>query len=274
MTFPEGPGQVTLSGGRIETRLIRPAKSPDVDTLVVLLHEGLGSVSMWKDFPDHLAEKVGLPVLAYSRFGYGNSDACALPRPVSYMHDEASGPLVELLAESEAENIILIGHSDGASIAAIHAGGFADARLRALVLMAPHFYNEDLATTAIQRAKIAYDQGDLRARLQKYHGDNVDIAFRGWNDAWLNPAFHHWDIREFLPTVAVPALLIQGVEDEYGSREQLQTMQDKSGAAVRSVMLEACRHSPHRDQPEKTLNAIRQFLDDIDLLPDLAPSTC
>lgn len=267
-TIVPGKARLALSGGEIETLYLLPGqKDKQAGTTIVLLHEGLGSVAMWKDFPARVVAQTNCPVLAYSRFGYGESDPCSLPRPLSYMEDEAATTLAELIPLIDADGIVLVGHSDGASIAAIYAGGDADPRLRGIILMAPHFFIEEISIASIRQADIAYRQGELRQRLKRYHGDNVDTAFRGWNDAWLNPRFHQWDITGYLPNITVPGLLIQGVDDEYGTEKQLQAMQQLTNGPLTTLLLEQCRHSPHRDQGEKTLSAITDFISGLDSEP-------
>jgi pimeloyl-ACP methyl ester carboxylesterase len=227
---------------------------------LVFLHEGLGCVAMWRGFPAAVAEATGCRALVYSRAGYGGSDPIELPRPTRYMHDEAARALPELLDAIGVRSAILIGHSDGASIALIHAGSDASHRIEALVLEAPHVFVEDISVTSIAAAKRAYDTGDLRARLERYHGSNTDGAFRGWNDVWLSDDFRAWNIEEYLPRIRVPALVVQGEEDAYGTLAQIEAIQAKSGGPVERSILPSCGHSPHRDRPNETLDAIVRFV--------------
>ncbi len=257
----EESGWLRTTDGGVEYRWIAPAANQDSDTALVLLHEGLGCVDLWRDFPDHLAQRTGHGVFAWSRIGYGSSDPCELPRPLTYMHHEGQQSLPEVLAQIDAEHIVLVGHSDGASIAAIHAGSVPDPRLRGVVLMAPHFFAEQVSIDSIAEAKTAYDTGNLREGLARYHGDNVDVAFRGWNDAWLDPDFRHWDLTEFLPRIAVPVLFIQGREDQYGSLAQLEVLKEHLVVPLESRVLDECRHSPQRDQQGATLDTICHFLE-------------
>jgi pimeloyl-ACP methyl ester carboxylesterase len=225
---------------------------------LVFLHEGLGSVSMWRDFPRRVADATELPVLIYSRAGYGRSASLATGRTPSYMHDEGLTTLPALLDAFGIVEPILIGHSDGASIALIHAG--ANVRpVRALVAMAPHVFVENLSIAGIEQARVAYESTDLRARLGRHHAD-VDASFRGWNDIWLSPAFRDWNIESFLPGIACPLLLIQGRDDEYGTLAQLDAIERQVPGRVRRVELGDCGHSPHRDQPQATLSAIAGFV--------------
>jgi pimeloyl-ACP methyl ester carboxylesterase len=197
-----------LDDATLEYRMIGPR--PDEAPTIVLLHEGLGCAALWRDFPERLSEATGLGVFVYSRQGYGASSPCKVPRPLTYMHQEAIETLPKLLDAIGFESGLLVGHSDGASIAAIHGGAVADPRVRGLVLMAPHFFTEDMGIASIAEARTAFETTNLRERLQKYHGDNVDCAFWGWNRAWLDPEFRNWDLREFLPRITVPVLILQG----------------------------------------------------------------
>jgi pimeloyl-ACP methyl ester carboxylesterase len=222
---------------------------------LVLLHEGLGSIGLWRDFPERLAAATGLPAFVYSRAGYGQSEPAPMPRPVRYMHDEAA-LLPEVLSAAGIDDPILVGHSDGASISIIHAG--SGGKARALVLEAPHVFTEEMGLESIAKARDAYERGELRVRLSKYHRD-VDAAFWGWNRPWLDPEFRKWNLEEYLPRIAAPILVIQGEDDEYGTRKQVDGI--ATGARdVEVLMLPRCGHSPHRDQPEETLRGIAAFL--------------
>ncbi len=247
---------VDVCGRRLEYERIEVAATGR--PTLVLLHEGLGSVAMWRDFPGRLAHATGCNAVVFSRYGYGRSDPLAGPRDVRYMHDEALSALPELLDTLGIDAPILVGHSDGGSIALIHAGS----RLRpvgAVVTLAAHVFVEDLSIASIAAARTAYASADLRRLLARYHAD-VDSAFRGWNDIWLHPDFRAWNIEEYLPRIACPVLAIQGADDEYGTMEQMRCI----GAQVRDVEiveLADCRHSPHRDQPEAVLEAMTRFVD-------------
>ena len=176
------------------------------------------------------------------------------------MHEEARRFLPPVVEATGFAEFVLIGHSDGASIAAIHAGEHPEPGLRGLVLMAPHFFVEDVSIVSIAQARVAYETGDLRRGLERHHGDNIDGAFWGWNRVWLDPAFRDWDIQAHLRNIAVPTLLIQGADDEYGTLAQIEAAQSAMEAPATSVILSACRHSPHRDQTEATVEAILAFL--------------
>jgi pimeloyl-ACP methyl ester carboxylesterase len=247
----------TVAGKKIEAAWHGPG--PEQAPTLVLLHEGLGSLAMWKEFPQQLAERTGYGVLVYSRPGYGNSDPVELPRPLTYMHVEAREVLPAVLDRAGVRKTILVGHSDGASIATIYAGSRQDFRVRGLVLIAPHFFVEDISVRSIAAVKDAYETGDLRARLAKYHRD-VDVAFRGWNRAWLDPDFRRWRIDEFLAYIRVPILIVQGQDDEYGTPAQIAVAQQEAYCPVEVRMLAGAGHSPQVDRPEETLEAIGEFV--------------
>jgi pimeloyl-ACP methyl ester carboxylesterase len=253
-------GFLDIDGKRLEYRMIgpRPGEAPTL----VLLHEGLGSVGMWNSFPDRLAAATGCGVFAYSRAGYGRSSPVDLPRPISYMEDEARLTLPKVLQTIGFRRGLLIGHSDGASIAAIYAGSIQDHRVRGLVLMAPHFFVEDVSVASIADARRAYAETDLRERLAKYHAD-VDNAFRGWNDAWLDPGFRAWDITEALAYIRVPILIIQGEQDQYGTARQIEVAQEECYCPVEVALLRNARHSPYREAADETHDAVVAFADRI-----------
>ena len=228
--------------------------------MLVFLHEGLGSVAMWRDFPSRVAHATSCNALVYSRYGYGRSEPLREARTVGYMHDEALATLPELLDQLAIDRPILVGHSDGASIALIYAGG-AGRPVGGLVLMAPHVLVEDISIKSIAAAKVTFETSDLRAKLARYHAD-VDSAFWGWNRIWLHPDFRRWNIEDFLPRISCPVIAMQGEDDEYGSMEQLARI-GRQVADVELLTLKDCRHSPHRDQPEAVIEAITFFVDRI-----------
>ena len=244
-----------LGGRRIEYRLVGPV-SGAVGNLV-LLHEGLGSAAMWKDFPDVLAAATGCRTLVYSRLGYGRSSRLEAPRSVDFMHEEAREWLPALFRALDIRRPVLVGHSDGASIALIH-GALPATAICGIVAIAPHVFVEDFGLISIRRAKGAYEAGDLRARLARYH-DDVDSAFWGWNRAWLDPAFYAWTIEALLPRIRVPVLAIQGWNDEYGTLEQIERIR-RAVPSTETLILDNCGHSPHRDQPTAVIRATRSFL--------------
>jgi pimeloyl-ACP methyl ester carboxylesterase len=247
---------VTVASHRIEYERIEVARAPR--PTLVFLHEGLGSVAMWRDFPARAAHATNCNALAYSRYGYGRSDPLAAARTARYMHDEAQTALPELLDALAIDRPVLIGHSDGGSMALICAGSGLRP-VTAVVTLAAHVMVEDVTVASIAAAKTAFAATDLRAKLARFHAD-VDSAFLGWNRIWLAPEFRAWNIEEYLPRISCPVLAIQGEDDEYGTMEQMRRI----GAGVRDVELLAlqdCRHSPHRDQPEAVIEAITRFVD-------------
>jgi pimeloyl-ACP methyl ester carboxylesterase len=250
-------GSLDIGAQRLEYRMIGPR--PDTAPTFVLLHEGLGCVGLWGDFPSQLAAATGFGVFVYSRVGYGKSSPVRLPRPTSYMHDEARETLPRLLETIGFRHGLLVGHSDGASIAAIYAGSHQDHRVGGLVLIAPHFFTEDPGIAAIAEARKAYETGDLRQRLARWHAD-ADNAFRGWNDVWLDPDFRKWDITEFLAYIRVPVLIVQSEDDQYGTVKQIEAAEKECYCPVEVALLKGARHSPQRDAPEATLKAITEFV--------------
>lgn len=225
---------------------------------LVVLHEGLGSVAMWRDFPAQLAERTGRGVLVYSRYGYGRSTPCTT-HPVGdrYMHREALEALPELLDRRGLERPILVGHSDGGSIALIHAGG-AGRPVGGVVTLAAHVFNEDVCVASIEQAKKAFETTDLKDKLGRYH-DDPEGAFWLWNQAWLAPSFRDWNIEEYLPDITCPVLAIQGAQDEYGTGAQIEAIGGQVAGPCETLILPDCRHSPHRDQPERTVDLIANF---------------
>ena len=250
-----GQGWLTAGSKRLEWACWGDRAAGPV---LVLLHEGLGCLALWRDVPARLAQATGLPVFAYSREGYGQSDPADLPHPVDYMTRHATGVLPAVLDAIGAPAYVLMGHSDGATIALEYAGRVADFRVRGLVLMAPHVFTEPLGLAEIARARVAFDSTDLAVRMGRYHRDPV-ATFRGWNDAWLNPAFADWDVTDAIGYLRVPALVIQGRQDQYGTLAQVQAIADQSYAPVDTLVLDDCRHAPQFEQPDAVLAAVRAF---------------
>lgn len=247
---------VTVNGRRLEYERIAARNEPT--PTLVFLHEGLGSVALWRDFPARVAAATGCAALVYSRYGYGRSERLAAPRNPRYMHEEALETLPALLAALGISEPILIGHSDGASIALIHAGA-RRWTVRGAILEAPHVFVEDVTVAGVAAAKEAWRTGDLRQRLARYH-DDVDGAFGGWCDIWLDPDCRAWTIEEDLPHVRCPVMVIQGEGDEYGTEAQLQAIKSQAGGPVELLLMPQCGHTPHRDQEEATLAAMRRFV--------------
>jgi pimeloyl-ACP methyl ester carboxylesterase len=244
-----------VDGKRLETLWIEPLAA--ARPTIVMLHEGLGSIALWKDFPQKLASRTGCGVLAYSRYGHGGSDKLMEKRPVKFMHHEGEVVLPDLLDKLGIARPILLGHSDGGSISLIFAGKYPE-RLQALILEAPHVFVEDLSVASITLAKDQYQTTNMHSKLARYH-QHVDKTFWGWNDIWLDPEFRSWNIEEYLPTIRCPVLCIQGEEDEYGTIAQVQAIKAHV-PATEILMLPNCKHSPHRDQPGATLERMAEFV--------------
>ena len=240
-----------VQGHRIEfERTVIDADAP----YLVFLHEGLGSIAMWRDFPARLADAANLNALIYSRYGYGKSDPLENPRRPDYMHDEAQKALPELLEKLEIGPPILFGHSDGASIALLYA---ASHPARAVIAIAPHVFVEQIAVDGVRAIRRHYESSVLRERLARYH-DHPDSAFYGWNDIWLGPDFRSWSIEEEITRISCPVLAVQGFQDEYGTMEQI----DRMARLIRNMnvlKLENCGHSPHRDQADTVIEATCAF---------------
>ncbi|MFO1109470.1 MAG: alpha/beta hydrolase [Bradyrhizobium sp.] len=249
-------GFLRIGSSDLEYRMIGPAA--DAAPTVVMLHEGLGSVGLWGDFPEKVQAATGCGVFAYSRAGYGASSPVTLPRPLDYMHIEATDVLPKLLDAIGFQRGLLLGHSDGASIAAIYAGSRQDHRVEGIVLIAPHFIVEDVSVKSIAEIRTAYETTELKPKLARWHRD-VDNAFYGWNDAWLDPKFRDWDISEYLAYIRVPVAVIQGERDQYGTMRQVEIAREECYCPVDVTEVPGAGHSPQREAPEATLDAIGKF---------------
>jgi pimeloyl-ACP methyl ester carboxylesterase len=225
------------------------------ETALVFLHEGLGSVALWRDFPDRLAEATGRRALIYSRAGHGDSPVPDQPRTPRFMHDEALDVLPRLLHEHGIEQPMLVGHSDGGSIALIYASQHPVSKL---VLLAPHVFVEDLSVASIAEARETFETTDLRDRMARYHRD-AEATFRLWNDIWLAPAFRDWNIEDVLPGITAPVLAIQGEHDQYGTLAQIDAIENGVAGEFERVVLDA-HHAPHLEAPEATLDAAAEFI--------------
>ena len=245
------PTDLTLAGGTLEVLDI--PGDPDQPPLV-LLHEGLGSVGLWRGFPERLAAATGRRTVAFSRYGHGQSDPPPRPRTPSFMHEEALEVLPRLLGGLGIQEPILVGHSDGASIALIYAAHHA---ARAVVAIAPHVFVEEMCLTEIRVARNTYESGDLRERMARHHRD-PDVAFFGWNDVWLDPEFPDWSITDLIERISCPLLLIQGERDQYGTMAQLDAIELRARTMVARLQLD-CQHSPPTELPDETVAAIADF---------------
>lgn len=250
---------LNAAGFRIEYAWHGPG--PNEAPTLVFLHDGIGCAATWRDYPEVLARETGCGALVYSRPGYGGSDPVPVPRPLTYMHDEGFSVLPEVLDAAGVRSAYLVGHSDGGSIALLHASTpRAVPRVRGLLLEAPHVFCEEVTVRSIEQARDEFLRRGLREKLARYHGGNVDCAFWGWNRAWLDPGFRRWNIEPFLPAVTVPALVVQGEDDPYGTVRQVDAIERRCGGPVRRLILDRCGHTPHRDRRDATLSAMTAFL--------------
>lgn len=256
MTTLQPSGTLSIGDAQLEYRMIGPM--PHEAPTIVMLHEGLGSAGLWGDFPDKLQAATGAGVFVYSRAGYGASTPVQLPRPLNFMDVEALDVLPKVLDAIGFRRGLLLGHSDGASIATIYAGGVQDHRVRGLMLIAPHFIVEDISLKSIAEIKQVYATTDLKSKLARWHKD-ADNAFHGWNDVWLDPKFRDWDISDALAYVRVPIEIIQGVDDQYGTVRQIEIAQAECYCPVDVAIIPKAAHSPHREAPEPTLKAVAEF---------------
>ena len=256
-------GQISVAGMALEYRLI--GAPPSRSSTIVMLHEGLGSVSTWGEFPRRVFERTRASVFVYSRAGYGASPPVEPGLPIDYIKHHALDVLPKILEAIGFSQGLLLGHSDGASMAAAYAGNVADPRVRGLVLMAPHFCVEPETLAEIRNARKAFETGDLRQRLARYH-NYVDTAFRGWNDVWLDPRFSAFNLRAELARISVPMLIIRGDGDHYGTHRQVHMAKEICKGPLETLLMPDCGHVPHREKPAQTVDAIARFYERV--LPD------
>ncbi len=253
---------LVAGGHRLEYEWVGPEEGRD--RALVFLHEGLGCVAMWRPFAAALAGRVGLPALLYSRWGYGGSEPLDRPRLPGFLHDEALVTLPEVLAACGVVKPILVGHSDGGSIALIYAGGGVGPAA-ALMLEAPHVFVEPVMPPALAALVQRYNTTDLPARLARYHGQNTDAMFRGWSGIWQDPAMRGWNIENYAARVRCPTLVIQGEDDEHGTSEQLDRIARAAAGRVSTVLLPGCGHVPHRERREAVLELMTEFVNELGL---------
>jgi pimeloyl-ACP methyl ester carboxylesterase len=252
---------IHAAGHRLEYQLLHRAETSasqrhSTRPVLVFLHEGLGSVALWKSFPQQVVEATSCDALVYSRYGYGRSDRLNASRAVDYMHREALETLPQVLKALSIEHPVLIGHSDGGSIALLYASHFPT---RGAVVMAPHVFVEDLTVESIAQAKVTFETTNLADKMRRYHED-PEGTFWGWNDIWLDPAFRTWNIEAYLSRIDTPLLLIQGADDQYGTVAQIEAIAKQVCGPVQQLILPNCAHSPHVDQPDATVEAIGGFV--------------
>lgn len=252
---------IEIDGVKLECAWFGDA--PNDAPMLVMLHEGLGSVSIWRDYPEALAKATKTRVFAYSRAGYGKSDRVTLPRPLDFMQREASEVLPKLLEKIGLNRGILVGHSDGGTIAAAYAGSVQDHRVRGLVLIEPHFFVEEFNLNSIRKITADYKTSDLREKLARHHND-PDNAFLGWSGAWLDPGFGRvLDLQPELAHIRVPILIVKGENDPYATMEQVRMAERECYCPVEHVVIGDAAHAPHREKPEPTLAATAEFINRI-----------
>lgn len=252
---------LTAAGHRLRARWIGEPAARD-QRVLVFLHEGLGSIPQWKDFPAALCEATGLPGLVYERWGFGGSEALVLPRAKDYLAREAEDALPEVLAACGVTHPVLIGHSDGGSIALLYAAAYPN-RAEACVTLAAHVFVEEVTRAGIAAVVAHWRAGDLHARLAKYHGANTEATFRGWAETWLDPGFRDWNVEHRLPAIACPALVIQGADDEHGTPAQVDAIAAGVSGPVETWMIPDCGHSPHIERPEAVRARIAGFIKEL-----------
>lgn len=248
-----------MTGGRLEVET--SAGDPDLPTLV-FLHEGLGSIDLWRGFPDEVAAATGgASTVVFSRHGHGHSAPARLPRPATYMHHEADVVLPELLRALGVEQPVLVGHSDGASISLLYAG--AGHAVTALICLAPHVFVEPESLAGVAAARVTFDSTDMAEKMARYH-DDPTATFRGWNDAWCSPDFRSWNIEDRLPGIHCPVLVVQGTGDRYGTVAQVEAIASGVGGPVERLVLDGVGHSPHLERRKEVAEAVAAFVRSLD----------
>ena len=251
--------ELEAAGHRLAARWLRPETSSADGRTLVFLHEGLGSIAQWKGFPAALAAASGLPALVYERWGFGHSEPLVLPRPADYLEREAEQALPEVLAACGIGRPVLIGHSDGGSIALLFAAAFPE-RPAACITEAAHVFVEEITLAGIRAADALWHSSNLKERLARYHGGQTETVWRGWTETWLRDDFRHWDMTARLPAITCPLLVVQGEDDQYGSPAQVETIVAGSSGPAEPLMVPDCGHSPHDEQGDRVLAAMTLFL--------------
>ena len=252
---------VHASGHKLRVRrLTHPGKyGQDSRPTLVFLHEGLGSIEMWHDFPEVLLEKTGCNGLVYDRWGHGKSDPIDVQRTLRYVHDEALDTLPEVLENSGVENSILIGHSDGGSIALIFAAEYPRS-VRGLITEAAHVFVEEITLEGIREAMIAYQTTELKEKLARYHHSNTEVIFKAWCETWLTPEFKHRNIEDYLPRVTCPVLVIQGEDDQYGTEAQVESIAGRIAGPATPLLIPDCAHIPHKEATDRVIKEMTEFI--------------
>ncbi|MCX5855142.1 MAG: alpha/beta hydrolase [Deltaproteobacteria bacterium] len=252
---------IYTAGHRLRAEFIRPRvnATKSARPALVFLHEGLGSIGQWRDFPEKLCAATGCQALVYDRRGHGGSDPLTEPRKPDYLHEEALISLPAILEQCGLEKHVLIGHSDGGSIALIFAGAYPQ-RVTGIVTEAAHVFVEDITVEGIKRAVETYETTDLKKRLTRFHGHNTELMFRGWADIWLSPDFRDWNIEEYPPDITCPLLVIQGKDDEYGTPAQVEAIVGKAGGPSRRMLIDDCGHVPHLQARDRVFSEMVNFI--------------
>lgn len=252
---------IVAAGRRLRVRKITHPNSDGVGSrpTLVFLHEGLGSIEMWHDFPAILAETTACDCLIYDRWGHGRSDALDVQRTLRYVHDEALDSLPEVLNHSNVDDAILIGHSDGGSIALIFAAEYPEI-LRGIITEAAHVFVEEITLEGIREALDIYNNTDLKQKLARYHGDNTEKIFRAWHETWLQPEFKSWDIQDCLPKIKCPVLVIQGEDDQYGTAAQVEAITNQVTGPSKPLLIPNCAHIPHREAKDRVIKEMTEFI--------------
>ena len=266
MTHARQTLSLVVDGVRLHAERLAPPRGGG-GPVVVLLHDSLGSVRLWRDFPEQLAEATGLGVLAYDRRGHGASDPFGPEaRTTTYLHEQAA-VLDRVLAAADVREAVLLGHSDGGSIALL-AAALHPARIRAVVAEAAHVFVEERTLEGVRAAQGAIARGDLLVRIARHHGDKAGPLAAAWTGIWLSPAFRGWNVEAELRSIRCPALVLQGAEDEYGTVAQVQAIARGVAGPVRSVILPGLRHTPHREDPAAVLRLVAEHLAGAGARPD------
>lgn len=251
--------RVAADGRNLSARRLVPEGADRHGPWLVFLHEGLGSITQWREVPALLARRLGLPAAVYDRWGFGGSEPLVLPRPLDYLDREAEAALPAVLGSLGIERPILVGHSDGATIALLYAAAFPERPL-AVVSEAAHVFVEEVSLAGIRAAVEAWREGTLRQGLERHHGDKAESVFRGWAETWLEPAFAEWRMLDRLPAIRCPVLALQGIDDQYGTPAQVEAIAAATGGPCRPLLLPDCAHAPHHEAREATLEAMEAFL--------------
>jgi pimeloyl-ACP methyl ester carboxylesterase len=252
---------IQAAGRRLRVRQLQAEKKDNrIDhPVLVFLHEGLGSINQWGEFPQRLARATQCNAIIYDRWGHGKSEPLAGGRTARFMHREALVSLPEVLRKCNVKNAILVGHSDGGSIALIFAANYPGI-VRGVITMAAHVFVDQLTLTGIRETVKAYKSSDLAQKLARYHGNNTDLMFRSWQNVWLSDEFRGWNIEEYLPGILCPVLAIQGVDDEYGTPAQLEAIVSQVSGPAKSLLIPNCGHTPHREARNLVLKEMREFI--------------